>query len=102
MLKKENRLKKVAGTKGKVIETPLFNIKISKSGEKVSRFGFVVSKKVSKKAVLRNKTKRVLAQSARELLKSLGEGKNVIVYAKKLLTFKQLEEVKKSLQEALK
>ena len=102
MLKKKNRLKKISGTKGKNINTPLFNLKISESGEDVTRFGFVVSKKISKKAVLRNKTKRVLQKAAKEALDKITKGKNVIIYAKKTFTYKDTEEVKNNILDNLK
>lgn len=99
MLKKKNRLKKISGAKGKNITTPLFNLKVSESGEDATRFGFVVSKKISKKAVLRNKTKRVLKKAARETLSKIETGKNIIIYAKKTFTYKDTEEVANNILE---
>ena len=81
MLKKKNRLKKITGAIGKTISTPLFNLKISESGEEETKFGFVVSKKVSKKAVT---------------------GKNIIIYAKTTFTYKDTEEVKKNILDNIK
>ncbi|HYM65526.1 MAG TPA: ribonuclease P protein component [Candidatus Sulfotelmatobacter sp.] len=102
MLKKKNRLKKIKGASGKTINTPLFSLKISQSGEKETKFGFVVSKKISKKAVLRNKTKRVLQEAARGALEKVASGKNIIIYAKKNFTYKDTEEVKKNILDNLK
>ena len=102
MLKKKNRLKKITGAIGKTINTPLFNLKISESGEEETKFGFVVSKKVSKKAVLRNKTKRVLQEAAREVLDTMTTGKNIIIYAKTTFTYKDTEEVKKNILDNIK
>lgn len=102
MLKKKNRLKKISGAKGKNINTPLFNLKVSESADKNTKFGFVVSKKISKKAVLRNKTKRVLQKAAREILEKTQKGKNIIIYAKKTFTYKDSEEVKKNILDNLK
>lgn len=71
MLPKINRLKKEKDfkdvfDKGRGFKQDLLYLKIKNNDLKFSRFGFVISKKVSKKAVVRNKIKRRL----REILKA--------------------------------
>lgn len=46
------------GKKGKVLKTPFFLVKIFSSALDFSRFGVVVSSKISKKATERNRLKR--------------------------------------------
>lgn len=46
-----------------------------------SRFGVIVSKKISKKAVLRNRIKRVLREMIRNNLKKIKPGSDILVIA---------------------
>jgi len=102
MLKRENRLAKIVGrTGGKKYSSALFNVRISDNKEDKVRFGFVVSKKIDKRAVVRNRTKRVLRIVAEEFLKEL-VGKDVVIIAKKALTFTDKEMVAKELRSILK
>jgi len=70
VLPKNNRLKKKKDfenifKRGRSVKEDLLSFKWRPNGLKVSRFGFIVSQKVSKKATVRNKIKRRL----REILK---------------------------------
>jgi ribonuclease P protein component len=97
MLKRENRLSKIIRRAGeKKYFSPLFHVKISENKENKARFGFVVSKKIDKRAVVRNKTKRVLRDTAKELIDSV-LGKDIVIIAKKSLSPKDREEVAKEL-----
>ena len=100
MLKKQNRLSKVVKkNKANVYSSPFFNIKIYDGEEKTARFGFVVSKKVNRSAVVRNKTKRVLREVAKELLPKISLNKDIIVFSKVELSPKQKKEVSDSMAE---
>jgi ribonuclease P protein component len=58
MLKKQNRLGKITKTKeNKLFTSPLFNLRISDNKESQIKFAFIVSKKIDKRAVIRNQTK---------------------------------------------
>jgi ribonuclease P protein component len=96
MLKKINRLSslRIIG-KAQKFETPMFNVRIF-SGEESARFGFIVSKKIDKRAVIRNKTKRVLQKATENFLEDL-KGKSIIILAKQKLIFKDLINVQKEL-----
>ncbi len=78
MLPSENRLKKKdfqkVFKKGKGIKENFLTFKWAVNNLKVSRFGFVVSRKVSKKATLRNKIKRKLREKVRAELPRLKVG----------------------------
>ena len=96
MLKRKNRLTKInKNTKGLRFSSPFFNLVVSEGGEKTSRFGFIVSKKVSKNAVLRNKTKRVLAKALEGLIKKINTNRDIVIISKKELDWTKTEEVKK-------
>lgn len=71
MLPKKNRLKKKKDfervfKEGKGFKEDFLFLKLAKNNLNISRFGFAVGQKISKKAVLRNKIKRML----RELVKA--------------------------------
>lgn len=79
MLPKENRLKNKKDfervfKEGKGFrEGPLF-LKVVKNGLRESRFGFIVSKKVFKKATARNKIKRQLRWLVGNKVKAIKKG----------------------------
>jgi len=101
MLPEENRLKKEKDfervfKKGKSYnQTFLFLKAFDRNDEKKSRFGFVVSTKVSKKAVVRNKIKRQLREITRKKLSDLEPGYDVAVVTQPGIenqTFHQLKQ----------
>ena len=66
MLIKEKRIKKrkdfeIIFRNSKSLKNNLFVLRVAKNNLQISRFGFVVSQKVSKKATVRNKVRRRLA-----------------------------------------
>ncbi len=93
MLKKINRIdkKKDFGEvmeKGRLWQSPFFGLKVLKGGDGV-KFGFVISRKISKKAVDRNKIKRVLAEVVRKKMESEKvEGRMIFLIKKKALGVK--------------
>jgi len=102
MLKRKNRLSKISKRAGeKKYFSPLFSVRISDNKDGKTRFGLVVSKKIDKRAVVRNRTKRVLRMVAEEFLKDL-IGKDVVIIAKKSLTFTDKEMAAKELRSVLK
>jgi ribonuclease P protein component len=59
-----------------------------------SRFGFIVSTKISKKAVVRNKIKRIIAESIRKRLPNIKKGQDIVFLIKPnviKITKKELE-----------
>jgi ribonuclease P protein component len=86
MLPKANRLTKKKDfervfRRGKRLKDKFLTIKILGNNLNVSRFGFIVSKKISKKAVLRNKIKRRLRESVLPKLSQIRQGVDVAVIA---------------------
>ena len=84
MLAKRNRLKKQKDfervfKKGRGAKEDFLYLKVVKNELKSSRFGFVVSKKFSKKAVLRNRIKRRLAELIRIKLPKIKKGIDVAI-----------------------
>jgi len=84
MLPRLNRLKKkkdfeVAFKQGKGFKQGFLYLKIRKNNLDASRFGFVISKKFSKKAVIRNKTKRRLSEIIKKKLLEIKKGMDIII-----------------------
>lgn len=80
MLKKIYRLTEVSLKSPKNITTPYFSIKSAKNNLEVSRFAFVVSKKVDKRAVVRNSVKRKLRSCVEEIFDRIENGNDFIFY----------------------
>ncbi len=89
-LNKKNRLKKKRDfenvfKKGKAVKGSFLFIKYRNNELGVPRFGFVVSAKIAKKAVERNRIRRILSESIRDKVKNLG-GYDIIVFATSKMT----------------
>lgn len=105
MLPKENRLKKKKDfdnvfEKGESIKGGSIYLKFLKTKEPFTRIGFIVSKKVSPKAVERNKIKRRLRCSVRNIL--LGKGVDIIVIASPKIKNNTFEEIKEDIEKTIK
>ncbi len=83
---------------GRMHQAPLFGLLIYK-GEEVDcqRFGFLVSKKVSKRAVDRNRIKRLLAEAVRKNIGKFAKKTWMVFLTKKTLLDKKYEEVEKEI-----
>lgn len=107
MLPKENRLTKKAEfaevlKKGRVLQGPLFGLAVfERGGDLPAKAGIIISKKVSKLATKRNRSKRILRECLRRLIKGVRLGTLMVVLAKKGITGAKKEEVKKELERRL-
>lgn len=93
--------------KGKRYSFPLFNLvvlKLQVTSYKLqaSRFAFVVSTKISKKAVVRNRTKRLFSESVRLLFPQIKKGNDIIFFAKKPLEKEKLQDILPIVEKGLK
>jgi len=79
----------------------LFVLRAVKNNLELVRFGFVVSQKVSKKAVLRNKARRRLSEAATAELKNIKNGTDIVLIALSGIEKKEFSEIKDSLSGAL-
>jgi ribonuclease P protein component len=101
VLLKNNRLKKrndfeKALRKGWKFKEDFLSLRLARNNFKKSRFGFIVSQKVSKKAVLRNKIKRRLRAIVNMKLPKIKNGLDIVLIANPGLEkkdFWELEEV---------
>ena len=79
---------------GKLYQSPLFGLLVlEKPGQATSRFSFIVSTKLSKKAVQRNHLKRLLSEAVRGLLPKVKPGFDLVFLGKKSLIGKSLSEI---------
>lgn len=94
-----------AKEKGRKVFGPLFGLLIvqgkEESGDK-AKFGFIVSKKIDKRAVIRNKIKRRLDQALLSYLPKIKPGAKVVFLAKKILVDKNFFEVQEEIGRMLR
>lgn len=82
---------------GKLIRDKLFSVLFFK--DKTSdgpKFGLVVSKKIDKRAVERNRIRRLLAEAIAELLPETGKNLKFVILAKHTLKTATLSEIKET------
>ena len=106
MLPKINRIKKkkdfeIIFKNSKSFKTNLFIFRIMKNNLGFNRFGFVVSLKVSKKAVIRNKIRRRLSEIIKAEEKNIKAGTDLVVIALPGIEKKEFPELKEIVKNAL-
>lgn len=108
MLLKENRLTKKVDfsrihQKGKFIKDEYLALRIAPNNLEVTRVGFLVGLKISKKAVIRNKIKRTLREIFRLKIKScnLKKGFDIIVLVRPEIIGKTYKEIESSIDRTL-
>ncbi len=107
MLSKKNRLKKKSDfarvfKEGKSLKENFLVLRAAKGAQGPARFGIVVSRKVSKKAVLRNKIKRRISESIRLKIKKIKKEVDVLLIAVPGLEKKEAREIEETVDKLLK
>jgi len=107
MLPLKNRLKKKKDfekvfREGKSVKGPTTYFRILKTKEPSPRIGFIVSKKVSLKAVERNKIRRRLRESVREVLDTLKGGLDIIIIASPRIKKSSFDEIREEIEKGFK
>lgn len=107
MLSDRNRLKKKKDfekvlREGRSFREDFLILKIRKNKSKKLRFGFVVSQKVSKKAVVRNKIKRRLREAIKERIKEINKNLDIILITLPKAEKKEFQEVKRVIEKLFK
>lgn len=87
---------------GKTFFLPQLTLKYQYNNQNLLRLGFVVSTKVDKRAVVRNKTKRRMREAIRPELTKIKAGVDILFIAKKSCAELTLLEMQKQFQFALK
>lgn len=107
MLKKYLRLAKQKDfenvfDRGRYFSEDILSLKVAKNNFDYSRFGFIVSNKISKKAVARNRIKRLLRESARLLHKNIKPGFDGVFICKNKAAGKSFGEIGLCVEKLLK
>jgi len=87
---------------GRIFSDEFLFLKVKKNNLQDSRFGFIIGKKISKKAVVRNKIKRRLREIIRKKLASIESGFDVVIGAKEKIINKDYWEIEKEIGKLLK
>jgi len=101
MLKKIYRLSTVRLGSFNRVTSASFDIKISKNNMNISRFGFVISKKIDKRAVARNSAKRKLSKSIEEIFDRIEIGRDFVFYPRQIMLDINQKDLTKELEIAL-
>ena len=106
MLAKQHRLKRNKDfestfKKGKAFNGRFLFLKLRRNNLEISRFGFVIGKKVSKKSTVRNRVKRLLREVIEARLKKVKPGFDIVILAKPEIVEKDYGEIKKELEDLL-
>jgi len=107
MLPLKNRIKKKKDfekifEKGKGFKEDFLILKTINNNLKSSRFGFIVSKKISKKANIRNKIRRKLREIIRIKLKKIEPGKDNLIITLPGLETKDFWEIEEAITKLFK
>lgn len=107
MLKKKNRIVKDkdfdrAFKTGHSLYTKSFGLKEVDNGLDIIRLGVLVSTKVSKKAVIRNKLKRQIKEVVQKEIPGLKNGKDLVIIVFNQILDKKFEEIKEMVITTLK
>jgi ribonuclease P protein component len=86
-------------THSRFVKTPLFAVKFAKNNLDVSRFGFVVRKTVDKRAVVRNRIRRVLRSCIEEQRTEIAVGYDMLFFPEKGIMDKKQAELCQILQQ---
>ena len=87
---------------GRAFHSPLFVFLYAPAKDRsVSRFGFVASTKFDKRAVARNRARRLLREAVRERLEMIKPGFDIILIAKKPIKDVKFQKVSASFHQVL-
>lgn len=107
MLPREKRLVKGrdferAYQKGKRVGARQFNINVLPNRQTYTRVGVVVGKKFSKKAVERNRAKRIFREAVKAIYDDIRQGQDIVIFVKNSdSTEPKLEALKTELKKVL-
>lgn len=102
MFKRKFRLPKgIKFNNSRLISTPLFTLKTKENGILLNRFATVVSKKIDKRAVVRNRIKRVINSCIEELYNDLKQGYDMLFIAKRKTTSIDRQEFYRTIKDSL-
>lgn len=87
---------------GRMVQSKSFGIGIyDRKDEGESRFGFIISTKISKKAVVRNKIKRTMSETIRKNIDKLKKGHDVLFLVKPSIVKLESKDIEKETYEVI-
>ena len=87
---------------GKLFQSKSFGLEVfDRKDNDPSRFGFIISTRISKKAVIRNKIKRIISSFISQKIKSIREGLDVVFLIKPAITKLSKEQIEKETNEII-
>jgi ribonuclease P protein component len=87
---------------GRLVQGRLFSFQVGLSrSNQPSRFGFIISSKIDKRAVRRNRARRLLSEVINQLIPQVKPGYDVVVLAKKKLVEADFSAIEKECQKLL-
>ncbi len=99
MLSREFRLPATTRlSRSAYVKTELFSVKYTGNGLPISRFAFVVRKSVDKRAVVRNRVRRVFRSCIEELLSKIVPGYDMLFFLEKGIIDKQQQALCQEIQ----
>lgn len=88
--------------KGRTIKGKFLILKFVENSLTKNRFGFIVSKKISKKATDRNKVKRIISEIVRIKIKEIKKPIDAVFIARKSIERQRFQEIEKEVIQILK
>jgi ribonuclease P protein component len=82
--------------------TPYFNLIVASNNLQVSRFGFTTKKSIDRRAVARNRAKRVLRSCIEEMLETITSGYDMLFLLEKGIIGKEREVIFTDLKKLFK
>jgi ribonuclease P protein component len=102
MLRKRYRLPiKIKLTHSSVSRSETFLLKISQNKLSFNRFGFIISKKIDKRAVVRNRTKRLIRSCIEEISGKIKQGYDMLFIIQKSVVDKNRYEFYNEIEKLL-
>lgn len=107
MLPRENRLTEKSDfakvlKSGRITGGAFLSIAVHRGDGSVPKIGFIVSNKISKKAVERNRLKRLMRQAIKPNLANIEDGARLVFLAKRNAANAASEEITRESQDLLK
>ena len=88
---------------GKLTQFKYFGLNIyNRDDNDPTRFGFIISTKISKRAVIRNRIKRIFSDYIRLNFENIKKGKDVLFLIKPSIVKVDRNEIEKEINEAIK
>lgn len=88
---------------GMIINSHSFSVSyIARDKSKPSRFGYIISTKISKQATIRNRAKRAIREGIRQQLAFIPNGFDCVFLAKPIIVKTYTDEILREVKEALR